>query len=500
MAETKKTGGLAGVTAGKTALCTVGKEGAGLTYCGYDIYDLADNASFEEVAFLLLHGKLPTRPELDAYIAKIKSLRGLPDALKVVLEMVPGDAHPMDVLRTGVSFLGNIEPEASDFSDQQDVADRLLACLPSMMVYWHRFHTDGVRIDTETDDDTIAGHILHMLHDAPPSELHEKSLSTTLILYAEHEFNASTFAGRVITGTLSDMHSAITGAIGALRGPLHGGANEAAMELIQKFGSPAEATAGVRGMLERRELIMGFGHRVYTTSDPRNSVNKAMSKKLAESLDRLVLEVARSIREDFLHQNAFHEEDTFTSVQKQFMTDDQGTAIWGKPKAAWQRYRAFYREKVKLYDGHAGKVLAALKQAGGRAFVQVHHLCRHNNEDKYNHCRNDGQVQLVDGFAVQAGEKLRAADIARGIDEQGKHHVFDHRIDRNTDLADDNGNQQRAGHAPQAEIADFKIANPIAGRHRQKQRRHGYLLEKRMQKFHYVPPPLHGFGIVSLVT
>ncbi len=296
MADTKKTGGLAGVTAGKTALCTVGKEGAGLTYCGYDIYDLADNATFEEVAYLLLHGKLPTRAELDAYVAKIKSLRGLPDALKVVLEMVPAEAHPMDVLRTGVSFLGNIEPEASDFSDQQDVADRLLACLPSMMVYWHRFHTDGVRIDTETDDETIAGHILHMLHDKAPPALHEKSLSTTLILNAEHEFNASTFAGRVITGTLSDMHSAVSGAIGALRGPLHGGANEAAMELIQKFSSPEEATTGVLGMLERKELIMGFGHRVYTTSDPRNGVNKAMSKKLAEEKGDLTLyEVSEAI-------------------------------------------------------------------------------------------------------------------------------------------------------------------------------------------------------------
>ena len=295
MADKKKTGGLAGVTAGKTELCTVGKEGAGLTYRGYDIYDLADNASFEEVAYLLLHGKLPNRSELDAYIAKIKSLRGLPDALKTVLEMVPADAHPMDVLRTGVSFLGNIEPEG-DFSNQVDVADRLLASLPSMMVYWHRFHADGKRIDTETDDDSIAGHFLHMLHDVAPPELHQKSLDTTLILYAEHEFNASTFAGRVITGTLSDMHSAVAGAIGALRGPLHGGANEAAMELIQKFDSAEEATAGVLGMLERKELIMGFGHRVYTTSDPRNSVNKSMSKKLAEeSGDMTLYDVSEAI-------------------------------------------------------------------------------------------------------------------------------------------------------------------------------------------------------------
>ncbi len=288
MAGKKKTGGLAGVTAGATAICTVGKEGAGLTYRGYDIYDLSENASFEEVAYLLLHGHLPTQAELASYIEKIKANRGLPDALATVLEMIPADAHPMDVLRTGVSFLGNIEPEG-DFSNQADVADRLLACLPSMLLYWHRFHTDGVRITTETDDDSVAGHFLHMLHDRAPSELHRKSLDTTLILYAEHEFNASTFAGRVITGTLSDMHSAVTGAIGALRGALHGGANEAAMALISKFDSPEAATAGVMQMLADKDLIMGFGHRVYTTSDPRNTINKAMSKTLAEDAGNTVL-------------------------------------------------------------------------------------------------------------------------------------------------------------------------------------------------------------------
>ena len=281
MTAKKKAGGLAGVTAGATALCTVGKEGAGLTYRGYDIYDLVDGASFEETAFLLLKGHLPTQAELDQYVATIKSLRGLPDAIKTVLEMIPADTHPMDVLRTGVSVLGNVEPEG-DFSNQEHVADRLTAIMPSMLLYWHRFHTDGERIDTETDDDSIAGHFLHMLHDKPPSELHRKSLDTTLILYAEHEFNASTFAARVITGTLSDMHSAVSGAIGALRGPLHGGANEAAMELIERFASAEEATAGVLDMLARKEKIMGFGHRVYTTSDPRNSVNKKMSKVLAD--------------------------------------------------------------------------------------------------------------------------------------------------------------------------------------------------------------------------
>ncbi len=283
MTDKKKTGGLAGVSAGETQLCTVGKEGAGLTYRGYDIYDLADRASFEEVAYLLLYGKLPNNRELAAYVKTLRSLRSLPAQLKQVLEMIPGDTHPMDVLRTAVSLLGNFEPEG-DFSNQSRVADRLLACLPSMLLYWHRFHTDGKRIDVETGDDSVSGHFLHLLHDKKASELHRKSLDTTLILYAEHEFNASTFAARVITGTLSDMHSAVTGAIGALRGPLHGGANEAAMELIQKFKSPDEAARGVRGMLARKERIMGFGHRVYTVSDPRNSVNKKMSKMLSEEV------------------------------------------------------------------------------------------------------------------------------------------------------------------------------------------------------------------------
>ena len=320
MAASKKTGGLAGVTAGETHICTVGKEGAGLTYRGYDIYDLADNACFEEVAHLLVHGTLPTQAELDSYVAKIKSLRGLPAALRTVLEMVPGDAHPMDMLRTGVSFLGNIEPEG-DFSNQTDVADRLLACLPSMLLYWHRFHTDGVRIETETEDDSVSGHFLHMLHDKAPKELHRKCLDTTLILYAEHEFNASTFAGRVITGTLSDMHSAVSGAIGALRGPLHGGANEAAMELISMFDTPEEATAGVQEMLERRDLIMGFGHRVYTTSDPRNVVNKKMSQQLADDVGNTTLfpisEAVEKVMWD--EKKLFANADFFTASVYHFM-------------------------------------------------------------------------------------------------------------------------------------------------------------------------------------
>ena len=320
MAGNKKIGGLAGVSAGETALCTVGKEGAGLTYRGYDIYDLADNASFEEVAYLLLYGKLPNRAELDAYVVKLKTMRGLPDQVKQVLEMIPANSHPMDVLRSGVSILGNIEPEG-DFENQHHVADRLLACLPSMLLYWHRFHTDGKCIDVETDDDSVAGHFLNMLHDKAPSELHRKSLDTTLILYAEHEFNASTFAARVITGTLTDFHSAITGAIGALRGPLHGGANEAAMELIEKFSSPEEATEGVLGMLAAKEKIMGFGHRVYTTSDPRNSVNKKMSKALSDEAGDTKLYVVSEAIEKVMwdEKKLFANADFFTASLYHFL-------------------------------------------------------------------------------------------------------------------------------------------------------------------------------------
>lgn len=320
MAAKKKIGGLAGVSAGTTALCTVGKEGAGLTYRGYDIYDLADNASFEEVAYLLLYGKLPNRSELDAYIARLKLLRGLPDQVKQLLEMIPADAHPMDVLRSGVSFLGNVEPEG-DFANQSNVADRLLACIPSMLLYWHLFHTHGKCIDVESGDDSIAGHFLHMLHGESPRELHRKCLDTTLILYAEHEFNASTFAARVITATLSDFHSAVSGAIGALRGPLHGGANEAAMELIERFSTPEEATEGVRKMLAAKAKIMGFGHRVYTTSDPRNSVNKKMSKTLSdEAGDTRLYAVSEAIEKVMWDEKKlFANADFFTASVYHFM-------------------------------------------------------------------------------------------------------------------------------------------------------------------------------------
>ncbi|MEE3267499.1 MAG: citrate/2-methylcitrate synthase, partial [Pseudomonadota bacterium] len=262
--------GLRGQSAGATALCTVGQTGSGLTYRGFDIKELAEKAKFEEVAYLLLKGKLPNQAELDHYIAKLKGLRGLPDALKTVLEQIPKDAHPMDVMRTGASMLGNLETEES-FDEQQDVADRLLAVLPSIICYWYRFSHDGVRIDTETDDASVGGHFLHMLRGEPASELHARVMNVSLILYAEHEFNASTFTARVCASTLSDMHSCITGAIGSLRGPLHGGANEAAMAMIENWASPEEAEREMLGMLERKEKIMGFGHAIYRESDPRNA-------------------------------------------------------------------------------------------------------------------------------------------------------------------------------------------------------------------------------------
>jgi 2-methylcitrate synthase len=319
VAEKKLSGaGLRGQSAGQTALCTVGKTGTGLTYRGYDISELAAGATFEEVAYLILYGELPTAAELAGYKAKLKGLRGLPKALKEVLERIPKSAHPMDVMRTGCSMLGNIEPEA-DFSRQHEIADRLLGALPSIINYWYRFTHDGVRIETETDEDSLAGHFIHTLLGRSPSALHQRVMDVSLILYAEHEFNASTFTARVCASTLSDMHSCVTGAIGSLRGPLHGGANEAAMELIEKFNSASEAAVGVRSMLERKDKIMGFGHAIYSTSDPRNAIIKTWAEKLAEEAgDTVLYPVSVAIEKvmwddkklfanaDFYHASAYH--------------------------------------------------------------------------------------------------------------------------------------------------------------------------------------------------
>ena len=316
----KKLGGagLRGQSAGQTALCTVGKTGTGLTYRGYDISDLAAGATFEEVAHLIFHGELPTAAELDAYRAKLKGLRGLPDALKAVLERIPASAHPMDVLRTGCSMLGNLEPE-DGFENQQQVADRLLAALPSVVNYWYRYSHEGVRAEVETDAASVAGHFLATLTGEAPSELFERVLDVSLILYAEHEFNASTFTARVCASTLSDMHSCVTGAIGSLRGPLHGGANEAAMALIEQFQTPEEAAAAVRGMLARKEVIMGFGHAIYRTSDPRNTIIKGWAERLAGEVgDSRLYPISCAVEKtmwdekelfanaDFFHAAAYH--------------------------------------------------------------------------------------------------------------------------------------------------------------------------------------------------
>lgn len=284
----KKTGGLAGVSAGQTSIATVGKEGKGLNYRGYSIGDLAEHATFEETAYLLLYGKLPNSSELQAYREKLVKLRGLPDALKNVLELLPASAHPMDILRTGCSVLGTLEGENAA-NGAHDIADRLIACFGSMLLYWYHYHQDGSRIETETDDASVAGHFLHLLHRKKPSELHERCMDVSLILYAEHEFNASTFAARVTAATLSDFNSAITSGIGTLRGPLHGGANEAAMELIEQFQTPDEAEAGLREMLAEKKLIMGFGHRVYSVSDPRSDVIKKWSEQLSQEAGNMTL-------------------------------------------------------------------------------------------------------------------------------------------------------------------------------------------------------------------
>lgn len=310
--------GLRGQVAGKTALSTVGKSGSGLTYRGYDVSELADKCIFEEVAYLLLYGNLPTQSELDAYQIKLKGLRGLSQPLKDVLERIPADAHPMDVLRTGCSMLGNLETEMS-FDEENDQADRMLAVFPSIINYWYRFTHDNVRIETETDDETIGGHFLHLLKGEKPNELHTKVMNVSLILYAEHEFNASTFTARVCASTLSDIHSCITGAIGTLRGPLHGGANEAAMDMIEGFSSPDEAEEEMMGMLARKDKIMGFGHAIYSESDPRNVVIKGWAEKLAADVgDEVLYPVSVRCEEvmwrekklfcnaDFFHASAYH--------------------------------------------------------------------------------------------------------------------------------------------------------------------------------------------------
>ncbi|EJG0888711.1 TPA: 2-methylcitrate synthase [Vibrio parahaemolyticus] len=311
--------GLRGQSAGSTALCTVGKSGTGLTYRGYDITDLANNAQFEEVAHLLLRGHLPNQQELDAYKTHLLSLRGLPTELKQALELIPASAHPMDVMRTGCSVLGNLEQEMS-FDEQLQATERMLALFPAIICYWYRFSHDGVRIDTEDQtEDCIGGYFLRLLTDKEPSALHKQVMHCSLILYAEHEFNASTFAARVCASTLSDIHSCITAAIGTLRGPLHGGANEAAMEMIEDWQTPDEAEANIMQMLANKDKIMGFGHAIYRESDPRNALIKRWSEELSKHVgDTHLYAVSERVESvmkrekglfcnaDFFHASAYH--------------------------------------------------------------------------------------------------------------------------------------------------------------------------------------------------
>ncbi len=296
----KKGVALAGVAAGTTAICTVGHTGNDLHYRGYDIIELAKSVTFEEVAYLLIHGELPNQKQLTAYHQKLKTLRGLPAALKTVLEQIPASAHPMDVMRTGCSMLGTVEPESADrnIDAAKVLGDRLIACFGSILLYWYHFSHNNKRVEVETDDDSIAAHFLHLLHGKAPSALHIRAMNTSLVLYAEHEFNASTFTARVVAGTLSDMYSCITGAIGALRGPKHGGANEAAMGIIARYKNADDAETDIMQRMARKEIIIGFGHPVYTIADPRNESIKEVSRTLCEDSGNMTLfEVSSRIEE-----------------------------------------------------------------------------------------------------------------------------------------------------------------------------------------------------------
>jgi 2-methylcitrate synthase len=289
--KVKKSVALSGVIAGNSSVCTVGRTGNDLHYRGYEIVELARKSTFEEIAYLLIHGDLPTESQLKDYKKKLKKLRGIPAQVKAVLEQIPAATHPMDVMRTACSYLGTVLPEKDDQNIQgaRDIVDRLIASFGSMLLYWWHFSQNGRRIDVETDDDTVAGHFLHMLHGRKPSSLHERALDQSLILYAEHEFTASTFTARVISGTLADVYSAVTGAIGALRGPKHGGANEAAHEIQRRYRTPEEAETDIMARVARKEIIIGFGHPVYTVSDPRNATIKAIAKGLCEEGDNINL-------------------------------------------------------------------------------------------------------------------------------------------------------------------------------------------------------------------
>ena len=310
--------GLSGITAGNTALCTVGRSGNDLNYRGYDILDIANICEFEEIAFLLVHGVLPTKAELAGYKAKLKSMRGLPMAVKATLEALPAASHPMDVMRTAVSALGCVLPEKDDqnVAGARDITDRLMACLGSALLYWFHYAHNGKRIEVETDDDSIGGHFLHLLHGKKPSDAFVRAMHTSLILYAEHEFNASTFTCRVIAGTAADMYSCITGGIGALRGPKHGGANEVAFEIMKRYDTPDAADADIRKRVANKEVVIGFGHAVYTIADPRNVVIKEVAKNLSAAAgDMRMFEIADRIEATMADaKNMFANLDWFSAI------------------------------------------------------------------------------------------------------------------------------------------------------------------------------------------
>lgn len=314
----KKSVALSGVPAGNTALCTVGLTGNDLHYRGYDILDIADQCEFEEIAYLLVHGRLPTSAELAGYKTKLKSMRGLPESVREALERVPAAAHPMDVMRTGCSVLGTVLPEKDDhnLAGARDIADRLMASFGSMLLYWYHYSHHGRRIDVETDDNSIGGHFLHLLHGRPPQDFWVKAMHTSLILYAEHEFNASTFTARVIAGTGSDMYSAITGAIGALRGPKHGGANEVGFEVMSRYQTPDEAENDIVTRIANKEVIIGFGHPVYTIADPRNKVIKEVARTLSKNThDMAMFNIAERIETVMMREKKmFANLDWFSAV------------------------------------------------------------------------------------------------------------------------------------------------------------------------------------------
>jgi 2-methylcitrate synthase len=344
--------GLRGQSVGTTAIATVGKQGVGLTYRGYQIEELATSASFEEVAHLLIYGELPRQPELDSFRLRLKQKRQLPEKLRELLELIPADAHPMDVLRTGCSFLGTIEPETT-FSDQKTVAERLLAIFPSMLVYWHHFSRKRDRISTDDDANSLAGHYLTLLHGDSPSESARRALDVSLILYAEHEFNASTFACRVCAATLSDFYSCVAAGIGTLRGPLHGGANEAAMALVQRFRTREEARAGVLEILANKRKVMGFGHAVYKHSDPRNAIIKDWSKRLSETApDGFLFDVSDEIEKVMKEEkNLFANADFFSATAYHFLgvPTPHFTPIFVMARVAgWAAHIQEQRENNKL--------------------------------------------------------------------------------------------------------------------------------------------------------